>query len=109
MKEKNIPTCPGCRKHCPLSAVRCKYGRNYIEKLNAEEDKPRKWKKRIAPEGELHLLLSTAKGIKSALKESAVTESQLLSTPDPFQREALSEILKKLSENLPETVLKPSK
>ena len=112
MKEKKHGKelrCPGCSKHCPLSAPKCKYGCRYAQKCAASaaancaangckstDKHSRKWKKRVEKGGLLHLLLKTGKRIKKGLHRDSVTEEKLLSMLAPSEKESLEAILRKL-------------
>ena len=96
--------CPGCSRHCPMSAPKCKYGRNYSAKCQpcpktseqTSEAKPGKWKKSIEKGGLTHQLLRTAKTIKKGLKHGQLSEEALLRRLTPPEAENLEAILKKL-------------
>lgn len=113
MKHDKEPRCPGCSRHCPLSAPRCKYGCRYAQKCAASaasscaangcksRDKhSRKWKKCIEKGGLLHLLLKSGKHIKKGLQKGSVTEEKLLSALTPSEKESLEAILRKLDNSL---------
>lgn len=106
MKTEKIPRCPGCSKHCPLSAPRCKYGRTYAAKKMEKEIKPKckhKWEGYVTLQGEIWQMLTLSRAIKKGLCHSRVTETQLLSAITPEQRQALAEILQKLSLAVPKS------
>ncbi|MBP3645672.1 MAG: hypothetical protein J6K55_04525 [Clostridia bacterium] len=100
MKKSNIPTCPGCSRHCPACSVRCKYGRQYFQKHPVEtkcDSKKHKWE-RYVTEGEmLWNLLAHGKKIKKALCHQQLTESALLSLLSEEEKAAVSSALQKLS------------
>ena len=102
MKKEKIPTCPGCGRHCPLSHPRCKYGRDYLEKLQKKEaetpekKKRFKWEGLVEKDGLLWQLLLTGCSIKKALRKKRTTEAALLQQLSDQEQMQLSEILKKL-------------
>ncbi len=111
MKNEKVSVCPGCKKHCPLSNVRCKYGRNYIEKMEISAKKKKeektnrhKWEKYVSDSGMLHELLSASGRIKRALRDGKTDEPALIGNITAEEQEAFEAVLKKLSGNLPDVV-----
>jgi len=115
MKENKAGGCPGCGKHCPANAPRCKYGRAYFEKLEretgakegmaahcrGEERKKRfKWERYVTRDDVLHQLLLVSRRTKKALCEGERSEEKLLLALKPEERQALSGILRKLEQCL---------
>ena len=104
MKKDQIPVCPGCSKHCPLSAPRCKYGRNYAGKIQLNPDQAPdtrkkgklRWKALLARDGVIRQLLTTGKQIKKALRHGCITEAQLLDLLSVPEQEALLTMLARL-------------
>ena len=100
MKNSNMPTCPGCSRHCPACHVRCKYGRQYFEKHPPEftctDHKKRKWERYITEGDLLWRLLTQSKKLKKALCHQKVTEAGLLSLLTDEEKTALSSALQKL-------------
>ena len=98
------PTCPGCSKHCPMGAPRCKYGRAYFEKQAAKQTeqsaKKCKWKTRVTPDSALWQLLSVSRRLKKALCHGEITEARLLSALDAQEQQALSVLLNRLENTL---------
>lgn len=94
-KKNGLPCCPGCGKHCPMGATRCKYGNKYFAKSFPKE-KPSGWKTRIEKGGLIFLLLKVVKQVKKGLKKEQTSEEVLLSRLNPSEKEALESILKKL-------------
>ena len=106
MKTESMNACPGCKKHCPMGAPRCKYGRNYFEKAAAAQEKPlhrethhekgtkrHGWEKNVTQGSAVHRLISVGRSAKKALKQGRLTEAQLLASLSEEDRRALSEIL----------------
>ena len=100
-KDQNV--CPGCHRHCPLSSVRCKYGRNYVAKQQAEPPKAAcaksgkpKWEACVTQGSAVWSLLSTSRSIKKSLRRSQSTEAQILSALDSTERSTLLALLNKL-------------
>ena len=97
MKKSNIPTCPGCSRHCPACSVRCKYGRQYFEKHPVETGcKKHKWERYVTEDELLWNLLTHGKKLKKALCHQKVTESDLLSLLSDEEKAAVSSALHKL-------------
>ena len=106
MKQEN--RCPGCGKHCPLNAPRCKYGRTYAEKIqkkkkdDAQRTAPailKKWKKYLSADSVIYQLLISSKQIKQGLRQEELSEEKLLSRISPEEAKTLSVILSKLISN----------
>jgi len=99
MKNKQSH-CPGCSRHCPMHAVRCKYGKNYFAKLESAQEKKaekRSWKKSVAKGGLTWQFLRVSRKTKKDLKNSRLTEQQLLSRLSESEQAQLRNILDKLS------------
>ena len=76
-----------------MNNVKCKYGRNYFEKLSAEDT----GKKRIVEKGGLAWrLLKTVKIAKKALKKRDISEEQLMARFTEEDKAQLSTLLDKL-------------
>ena len=97
--------CPGCGRHCPLSAPKCKFGRHYLEKKQEEmlsstdQGKKKKWELHVTSGGTLWQLLSTSCAVKKMLCKKKCTEQQLLAAFTVEEVTILSELLKKFSMN----------
>lgn len=102
MKKQSPDVCPGCGKHCPAAAVRCKYGRAHFAKLAEESAAPekgkhrRKWEKHVAADGPLWQLISTGRRVKKALLGGEIREEQLLTRLTGDEQRQLTEILRKM-------------
>ncbi len=107
MKKSAANTCPGCGKHCPAGAVRCKYGQKYFARLNASADqspvkktspvsKPRKWEKNVCSGGLLWHFLSTGRRVKKTLRKGRATEDQILAMLTETEKSSLAAILEKI-------------
>ena len=102
MKNEHMPVCPGCSRHCPANAVRCKYGRAYFTKHPPAEaacsGKPKghKWKAFVEKDGVLLNYLISGKKIKKALCHQKVSEAALLSLLTEEEKHVLSAITQKL-------------
>ena len=102
MKKDHLPVCPGCSRHCPAGAVRCKYGRTYFAKHPpVQTDCPRKpkehkWKSCVEKEGLLWTYLLSGKKIKKALCHRHITETELLAALTEEEKQALHGLLSKL-------------
>ena len=114
MGKQKTDVCPGCSRHCPLSHVRCKYGKKYIEKhrrdqqaaghlsVKGEEKKPRrKWEKHVMQGSTVWKLLFTASRLKKALRKEHITEAQLLAALTPQDRAMLDALLERISSSIP--------
>ena len=98
MKKTKENTCPGCSHHCPLNAVRCKYGRTYVARLAEQEPQHKhKWEAHVASGGLTWKLLTTSRRIKKALCRSQLTETALLGAVSEQEKELLLALLDKLS------------
>lgn len=101
--QKNV--CPGCSRHCSLEQVRCKYGRNYVEKMKQadaghyEQENIRhyKWEKFVARGGPVWKLLWVGSRSKKALRRKSLTEQALLSVLDDAEQAQLETLLDKIS------------
>ena len=101
MTKHGQPVCPGCSRHWPVDAVRCKYGRNYGEQLDRKEETVKgkaKWKKRVARGGVIWQLLKVSKQMKKALRHGWTTETELLTMLSEEEKAVLPGVMKKLSE-----------
>lgn len=100
MKNANTGVCPGCKRHCPMNAVRCKYGKQHFAKLETAEEKksrPRhKWERATRPGGLAWRLLAVSRSAKKALVGRDMTEDELLSRLSADDRALLGELLAKL-------------
>lgn len=102
MKNEHMPVCPGCSRHCPANAVRCKYGRAYFTKHPPAEaacsgkQKGHKWKAFVEKNGLLWNYLLSAKEIKKALCHQKATEAALLSLLTEEEKRSLGSIAEKL-------------
>lgn len=109
MKEKNIRTCPGCRRHCPENAVSCKFGRKYFAKRQEHEanmhlavksspnGRKYKWEAYVTGGSPIWALLTTGRKVKKALRSKRVTERQILGCLDEQEKAQLKTLLEKLS------------
>ena len=96
--------CPGCSRHCPMNAVRCKYGQKYFEKhgeevhhaCKAKKDHP-KWMKHVAENSLVFTFLTTGKRVKKALCHQKISETALLNVLTAEEKETLSNLLHKLN------------
>ena len=110
MKNEKIPVCPGCKRHCPLSNVRCKYGRNYIEKMMTEDKKRHdhkhghKWDKFVSEGSMLCSLLITARAVKHSLRDKTADEAKLTYGITEEEMSVFTAVLKKIEENIPQYV-----
>jgi len=110
MKDMNKAVCPGCGKHCPLTNVRCKYGRNYIEKLekkaaarpSSAEAHGHKWEKHAAPGSALHGFLSAASLAKRALRDEKLTAEAFEKALTPVELTALAALMEKIAAKIPQ-------
>lgn len=105
MKKKNENVCPGCSRHCPANAVRCKRGRAYFAEREAAgpEKRPHgkhKWEKRVSEGGLLWQLICFSRSAKKALCGKEIAEAQLLDALSEPERNQLWEILEKLGGRL---------
>ena len=113
MKKNHQTVCPGCGKHCPADAIRCKYGRAYFAQLASRETGAAsseghsshhghkcKWEKDVAEGGLGWKFLSVGRGIKKALRSGTISEEHLLNVLSEAEKAQLSDILDKLSEAL---------
>lgn len=101
MKKEEPARCPGCGKHCPLSAPRCKYGRACAARLEAKTEKnscKHKWEGHVAQDGVLWHLLHISRKMKKNLCHKRTTEAQLLSALSCVEQEYLLHVLKKLQD-----------
>ena len=102
MKQENCAHCPGCSRHCPAYAVRCKYGQKYFEKHPPESPAPcskkHKWEKHVTSGGLVWQLIAGSRNVKKALCREQITEETLLRQLTPEEQEALSRLLTRLSE-----------
>lgn len=92
--------CPGCGRHCPLDAPRCKYGIRYANKIKGEkvkEERRFKWEKYVASGGVVWKMLHVSRNAKKSLVRGVVTEEQLLAALTDSERRMLEEILEKLN------------
>ncbi|MBQ4075298.1 MAG: hypothetical protein IJD39_08865 [Clostridia bacterium] len=96
--------CPGCGKHCPLSAPRCKFGRHYLEKMKEKPSadfekntKKKKWETYVKPGEAIWAFLSVSCQIKKALCKQKVTENQLLSEFSKDEIETMISLIKKFT------------
>ena len=99
MKKSDVPTCPGCSRHCPACSVRCKYGRIYFQKHPPEAvdgTKKRKWERHVAEGGLMWSLLTNGKKLKKALCRQKLTEAGLMSLLSDEEQSALFSALHKL-------------
>ncbi|MBQ8508189.1 MAG: hypothetical protein IJ466_12275 [Clostridia bacterium] len=103
MKKDKQNTCPGCSRHCPLSAPRCKYGRTYLAKKQKSEAKcakkesiKYKWEKYAARDGLAWKLFFTCRSAKRAMRDSGISEAQFFAVLTEEERRALAGILEKL-------------
>ena len=105
MAQTKTKYCPGCGRHCPLEHPKCKYGRNYAEKLlrkveKAEESKCEtacfKWEKYVQKDSPVWSLLYVSKSIKKNLCKKKTTEEELLAALTEEEKRALTAALKKL-------------
>ena len=111
MEKQKEHVCPGCSRRCPLSHVRCGYGRKYQEKHEKKQakkpaeafapDKHRhKWEKYATPASPVWKLLWTARTLKRALRKKTVTEAQLLAALSGEEQAQLDACLSKISKVL---------
>ena len=104
MKNKKIERCPGCGKHCPLSAPRCKYGRNYAAKINGQKDEACPFKAECKHKGEKYVvyeqplwqMLTISRRIKKGLCHARFTEAELMAALTPQQQMQFGDILCRL-------------
>ena len=102
MKNNGMPTCPGCGRHCSLAHPRCKYGRDYWEKIQRKEqeapkEKSRfKWEGLVEKEGLIWQLFLVSRSMKKALRKKKVVEEDLLLRLNDQEQQQLSDLLKKL-------------
>lgn len=93
MKDKTN-RCPGCSRHCPLNAPRCKYGCRYVSKLKnqtQEAETPlRKWERDVQRGGLLWRLLYVSRWMKKALRKGCISEKELLSLLDESHQQELA-------------------
>lgn len=75
MSKHKENRCPGCSKHCPCGAVKCKYGRKYFKQHGQRP--ARKWESYVSAGGAAWQLLETARQMKKALKKGAAEEAVL--------------------------------
>ena len=114
MKNEKQLLCPGCGRHCPASAPRCKYGRNYFAKKSAcsasscphsecafHPGRTYKWEKHAPRETLLGQFLLVGCKTKKALKNKNITQQQLLESLPQEETQRLSETLAKLNALLP--------
>ncbi len=88
--------CPGCSKHCPASHPRCKYGRKYFEAHTADPSpKQKKWETRVTAQGPLWHLITTARLVKKALKDTP--EADVLQPLTLQEQAELTALLQKLN------------
>ena len=70
MKNESMNVCPGCKRHCPACAVKCKYGQKYFEKKacaeksNPLQKKKARWKKTVSEGSAIYLLISAGRSAK---------------------------------------------
>jgi len=102
MKSLNMPVCPGCSRHCPANAVRCKYGRTYFAKHPPAEtacsakQKGCKWKAIVKKDSLLWNYLISTKKIKKALCHQKITEAAFLALLTEEEQRSLGIITEKL-------------
>jgi len=97
MKKDKLDRCPGCGKHCPLSAPRCKYGRAYAAKLEASQTGCKhKWEAYVTRGEPLWQMLTISRKIKKNLCHSRVTEAEVMAALTPLERQQLAQMLYKL-------------
>ena len=104
MKRENEKRCPGCGKHCPLSAPRCKYGRAYAAKHALEpgkngavkEECKHKWERYVTRNQPLWKMLTVSRRVKKGLCHSQITEQELMAVLTAEQQKQLAEILRRL-------------
>jgi len=88
--------CPGCRKHCPMGAERCKYGKKYFMKAAAPAIERRKWDRYTQSGGTAWQLFDAARSMKKALKSGSVSESALLGAISEQEQAQLCALLGRL-------------
>ena len=96
MKKNGVEVCPGCGKHCPLGATRCKYGAAYFAKQQKAGEHQYKWEKHIEKYGLAWQLLHTVRIAKKSLCHAKRTEEQIFSALTAEERRTLSVLLQKL-------------
>lgn len=101
MKKDKAPVCPGCSRHCPMGAPRCKYGVRYFAQLEEKTEKKaaapaHKWEKLVARDGLGWQVLSAGCAVKKTLRRGEATEEQIFAVLTPEEKTVLIEILKKL-------------
>ena len=102
MKEEKIDRCPGCGHHCPLTAPRCKFGRQYQEKIGmlahekGEKGKTCKWEAYVGQNGLGWNLLMQAKRIKNGLRSQKISEEKIFQNLSPQEQQTLLQLLKRL-------------
>ena len=99
MKNESMNVCPGCKRHCPACAVKCKYGQKYFEKKacaeksNPLQKKKARWKKTVSEGSAIYLLISAGRSAKKALKRGETTEARLLASLTDEERQTLAGLL----------------
>ena len=100
MKTDRIPVCDGCKRHCPLNDVKCKYGRKLAAETACKKDKdtkPRhKWEKNVEPGGLAWRFLAVSRGAKKAIAANRLTEAQLFEKLNAEEAETFAALLAKL-------------
>lgn len=97
MKKNGVEVCPGCGRHCPMGATRCKYGAAYFAKQKkAAEPSQYKWEKYIEKHGLAWQLLHTVRIAKKSLCHAKRTEEQLFSALTAEEKSTFSSLLQKL-------------
>lgn len=102
MKKDNV--CPGCHKHCPLNAPRCKYGLSYLAKqekkkasCSSSKQKHYKWEQYVAQNGPAWKLLTISRNAKKALCRRDITESALFAAFTEEEKQLFAKMLDKLN------------
>lgn len=120
-KNTDQNTCPGCGRHCPACAPRCKYGCRYFRKMaeaacpaggccgagkkkealkNKGQSKKReeecKWARYAPPGGLGYSLLSAARTAKKGLRKGRFTEEAFFGALSDAQQAELRMMLEKL-------------
>jgi len=101
VKKENV--CPGCSKHCPLNAPRCKYGIRHAAKLQkkatacaTKKQKQYKWERHTAKGGPAHLMLTVSRSAKKALCHEKTTEERMFASFTPAEKELFASLLAKI-------------
>ena len=102
MKQDKTSRCPGCGHHCPLSAPKCKFGRQYQQKIEVKASKNDagakscKWEAYVVKDGLAWNLLMQAKSMKKSLKAKKSTEQQIFQALSDPEQEIMLSLLRKL-------------